>query len=145
MLKKKEKTMASTGGNSTTLIARHTEVTGDLHFRGNLVVEGKVKGNISAHSDTDARLQIVDGGTIEGEIRVPNVVVNGNVKGDVHASGHLELASKAMVEGNVHYKLIEMVKGAQVNGSLVSNVEVDTAGETRMLGYNSDEVITDAE
>ena len=144
MLKKKEKTMANTGGNNTTLIARHTEVTGDLHFRGNLVIEGRVNGNVSAHSDSEARLQIVDGGVVEGEIRVPNVVVNGNVKGDVYASGHLELASKAMVEGNVHYKLIEMVKGAQVNGSLVSNVEVDSASEPRMLGY-SEESVVDAE
>ncbi|GAB2512051.1 bactofilin family protein [Microbulbifer agarilyticus] len=137
--------MASTGGNSTTLIAKNTEVTGDLHFRGNLVVEGTVKGNISAQSDSDARLQVVDGGTIEGEIRVPNVVVNGSVKGDVHASGHLELASKAMVEGNVHYKLIEMVKGAQVNGSLVSNVDMDATSEPRMLGFNADETVTDAD
>lgn len=134
--------MANTGGNHTTLIARQTEVSGDLHFRGNLVIEGKVRGNISAHSDSDARLQIIDGGVVEGEIRVPHVVINGNVKGDVYAARHLELASKAMVEGNVHYKLIEMVKGAQVNGSLVSSVEIDTAGEPRLIGY-SEEVVVD--
>ncbi|MBB3062151.1 MULTISPECIES: bactofilin family protein [Microbulbifer] len=136
--------MASSGGNNTTLIARHTEVAGDLHFRGNLVIEGKVRGNVNAHSDSDARLQIVEGGIVEGEIRVPHVVINGNVKGDVHATRHLELSSKAMVEGNVHYKLIEMVKGAQVNGSLVSNVEMDSAGEPRMLEY-SEETIVDVD
>ncbi len=146
MLRKKEKanTMASSSSNHTTLIARQTEVSGDLHFRGNLVIEGKVRGNVSAHSDSDARLQIVDGGMVEGEIRVPHVVINGNVKGDVYATRHLELSSKAMVEGNVHYKLIEMVKGAQVNGALVSNVDVDTAGEPRMIEY-SDETVIDAE
>ncbi|MEW5249335.1 bactofilin family protein [Microbulbifer sp. 2201CG32-9] len=127
--------MANSGNNNTTLIARQTEVSGDLHFRGNLVIEGKVKGNVSAHSDSDARLQIVDGGMVEGEIRVPHVVINGNVKGDVYAVRHLELSSKAMVEGNVHYKLIEMVKGAQVNGSLVSNIDIDGTGEPRMLEY----------
>ncbi|AMX04008.1 cell shape determination protein CcmA [Microbulbifer thermotolerans] len=136
--------MASSGSNHTTLIARQTEVSGDLHFRGNLVIEGTVKGNVNAHSDSDARLQIVDGGVIEGEIRVPHVVINGNVKGDVYAARHLELASKAMVEGNVHYKLIEMVKGAQVNGSLVSNIDVDTAGEPRMIEY-AEETVIDAD
>ncbi|MCW8128442.1 bactofilin family protein [Microbulbifer halophilus] len=137
--------MASSGSNHTTLIARQTEVSGDMHFRGNLVVEGKVKGNVSAHSDSDARLQIVDGGTVEGEIRVPHVVINGNVNGDVYAARHLELSSKAMVEGNVHYKLIEMVKGAQVNGALVSNVDMDTTGEPRMIEYSEDETVIDAE
>jgi cytoskeletal protein CcmA (bactofilin family) len=141
MFSKKEKAMANTGGNHTTLIARHAEVVGDLHFRGNLVIEGKVRGNVNAHSDSDARLQIVDGGMVEGEIRVPHVVINGGVKGDVHAARHLELSSKAMVEGNVHYKLIEMVKGAQVNGSLVSSVEVDTAGEPRMIEYSEETVV----
>ncbi|WP_445363114.1 polymer-forming cytoskeletal protein [Microbulbifer sp. ANSA003] len=143
MLRKKEKqiTMANTGSNHTTLIARQTEISGDIHFRGNLVIEGKVRGNVTAHSDSDARLQIVDGGIIEGEIRVPQVVINGNVKGDVFAARHLELASKAMVEGNVHYKLIEMLKGAQVNGALVSSADLSSAGEPHMLGYSEDETV----
>ena len=47
------------------------------------------------------------------------VIINGNVKGDVHCSDHVELAGKANVDGNVHYNLIEMVKGAQLNGNLV--------------------------
>lgn len=147
MFSKKEKapTMASTSSNHTTLIARQTEVSGDLHFRGNLVIEGKVRGNVSAHSDSDARLQIVDGGTVEGEIRVPHVVINGNVQGDVYAARHLELATKAMVEGNVHYKLIEMVKGAQVNGSLVSNIDMDATGEPRMIEYSEEETVIEAD
>lgn len=136
--------MASSGSNNTTLIARQTEVSGDLHFRGNLVIEGKIRGNVSAHSDSDARLQIVDGGMVEGEIRVPHVVINGNIKGDVYAARHLELSAKAMVEGNVHYKLIEMVKGAQVNGSLVSNIDIDNAGEPRMLEY-AEEAVAEVE
>lgn len=109
------------------------------------MIEGTVRGNVNAHSDSDARLQVVEDGQVEGEIRVPHVVINGNVKGDVHAARHLELSSKAMVEGNVHYKLIEMVKGAQVNGSLVSNVEMDTTSEPRMIGYSEEETIIDAE
>ncbi|MDP5208759.1 MULTISPECIES: polymer-forming cytoskeletal protein [unclassified Microbulbifer] len=143
MLRKKEKqtTMASNGSNHTTLIARQTEVSGNIHFRGNLVIEGKVKGNVSANSDSEARLQIVEGGIIEGEIRVPQVVINGHVHGDVYAARHLELAAKAMVEGNVHYKLIEMVKGAQVNGALVSNVDVSSAGEPQRIGYTEDETV----
>lgn len=145
MLRKKEKqtTMTATGSNNTTLIARQTEVSGDIHFHGNLVIEGKVKGNVTAHSDSDARLQIVEGGIIEGEIRVPQVVINGNVNGDVYAARHLELAAKAMVEGNVHYKLIEMVKGAQVNGGLVSNVDTSSADEPAMIGYSEDEAAED--
>ncbi|WP_369809176.1 polymer-forming cytoskeletal protein [Oceanicoccus sp. KOV_DT_Chl] len=47
------------------------------------------------------------------------MIINGEVLGDVHCDQHVELAAKASVEGNVHYNLIEMVKGAQLNGNLV--------------------------
>ena len=56
---------------------------------------------------------------IEGEVKVPNVVVNGTVIGDVHALSHVELAAQARVHGNVYYSLIEMAMGAEVNGNLV--------------------------
>jgi len=62
-------------------------------------------------------------GTIEGEVKVPNVVVNGSVIGDVHAAGHVELASQARVHGNVYYSLIEMAMGAEVNGKLMHQIE----------------------
>jgi cytoskeletal protein CcmA (bactofilin family) len=111
--------MAFSGGDSTTLISKDSEVVGDLKFSGDLEVQGRVRGNIIAKTDKSAAVRIVDGGCVEGEIHAPTVIINGKMIGDVHSSEHVELASKAQVDGNVHYQLIEMVKGAQVNGSLL--------------------------
>lgn len=105
--------------NNHTLISRGTKVVGDLHFTGDLQIEGTVEGNIIADSGNDAKLVVAEKGVVAGEIRVPMVIINGNVTGNVFSSKHVELAAKAVVEGNVHYQLIEMVKGSQVNGSLV--------------------------
>jgi cytoskeletal protein CcmA (bactofilin family) len=107
----------STGG--ITLISASTEVVGDIHFSGNLEVEGHVRGNIVAVAGSDARIRVQEKGCIEGMISAPSIVVNGHVTGDIFSSGHIELAAKALVQGNVHYHMIEMVRGAQVNGSLV--------------------------
>jgi len=104
---------------STTLVSKSTEIVGDIHFTGNLEIEGRVRGNIVAAEGAEARVRIMEKGSVEGEITAPSVVINGRVSGNVHSSKHIELAEKAVVEGNVHYSLIEMVKGAQVNGSLV--------------------------
>ena len=106
---------------STTLVSKSTQVVGDIHFSGNLEIEGRVKGNIFAEEGSDARVRIMEKGLVEGQINVPTIVINGTVKGDVHSGKHVELAAKAEVSGNVHYNLIEMVKGSQVNGSLVYN------------------------
>ena len=111
------KKSASVSGG-TTLISHETVIVGDVHFCGNLDVEGLVQGNIIAQSGKEALLRVVGKGRVEGEIRVPCVIVNGVVQGDVYSSKHLELASKSRVQGNVFYTLVEMAAGAEVNGSL---------------------------
>ena len=111
--------MAFQSGNSTTLISKDSEIIGEIKFTGDLEIQGLVRGDIHASSDTKAIVRIVAGGRVEGQIHAPKVIINGHVKGDVHCSNHVELAAKANVDGNVHYNLIEMVKGAQLNGNLV--------------------------
>ncbi|MCE3253621.1 MAG: polymer-forming cytoskeletal protein [Cellvibrio sp.] len=106
--------------NNHTLISRATKVIGDLHFTGELQLEGKVIGNIFADDEKDAKLVIADTGMVEGEVRAPVVIVNGKVTGNIYSSKHLELAAKGNVTGTIHYHSIEMVKGAQVNGSMVN-------------------------
>ena len=101
-----------------TLIAKDSEVIGDIKFSNQLYVTGRVNGNVLA-DDEKATLVISEEGCVTGEVRVPNVVVNGLVEGNVYASVKVELAAKAKVRGNLHYKLIEMQLGAMVDGQLV--------------------------
>jgi len=108
-----------------TLIGQHTEVTGDVRFTGGLHVDGTIKGNVIAENDDRAMLSLSEQGTIEGEVNVPYVILNGVVQGDVHGSEHVELSSKARITGNVYYHLIEMAIGAEVNGKLVHSPVAD--------------------
>lgn len=102
-----------------TLIANNCELSGDVHFSDHLLVNGVVKGNIIAQSGSKAVVTISEKGSVKGEIRVPNVIVNGKVFGDIYSDKHVELAAKAEIQGNVYYNLIEMVKGSKVDGNLV--------------------------
>ena len=106
-----------------TLIGRKSEMLGDVNFSGGLHVDGTVKGNVVSEEDPSSVLTLSETGTVEGEVRVPNVVLNGTVIGDVHAKHHIELASNARITGNVYYSLIEMAMGAEVNGNLVHVAE----------------------
>lgn len=102
-----------------TLISRNTEIVGDIHFSGELIIEGRVKGNIYAEDDSAALIRVAENGAVEGEICVPSAIINGLIQGDVRSANHIELASKAVVVGNVYYNLIEMVMGSEVNGNLM--------------------------
>mgnify|MGYP003321441978 FL=1 len=126
-----------------TLVSKATEIIGDIHFSGELIIEGRVKGSIYAEDDSSAVIRVADKGSVEGEICVPSAVINGLVQGDVRSSNHLELAAKAVVAGNVHYNLIEMVMGSEVNGNLM-HISSDQASkkkltsESNKLGFDSE-------
>jgi len=105
--------------NIDTLIGQHAEVMGDVKFSGGLYIDGTIKGNVYAENDGHSTLSLSERGTIEGEVNVPYIVLNGVVVGDVHSSEHVELSSRARITGNVYYSLIEMAVGAEVNGKLV--------------------------
>lgn len=105
--------------SATTLIARNTRIEGTLEFSGVLEIEGTVAGDVMAPVESKSMVRILQNGRVEGEIRAPQVIINGEVKGDVVAEDQLYLAQKAVIEGNVHYRVIEIEKGARINGSIL--------------------------
>lgn len=112
----------SKGGTSAsvdTLIGRQTEILGDVRFTGGLHVDGRIKGKVVAQGDKVASLSVSESGTIEGDVSVPQITLNGMVVGDVRASSKITLAAKARVTGNVYYRILQMEGGALVNGQLV--------------------------
>ena len=125
-------------GNRTakinTLIGHDTEMHGSVIFKGGLHLDGVVKGDVKS-DDELAVLTVGVGATIEGNVYVPNVILDGNVIGDVHASEHVELAPNARVNGDIFYNRIEMAMGAEVNGKLV---HINEAGESAQHASVSD-------
>jgi len=117
-------------GKIDTLIGQNTEVRGDVVFTGGLHVDGVIKGNVTAAQDGNSMLSLSERGRIEGEVRVPNLVLNGTVIGDVYSGDHIELATKSRINGNLYYKVMQMASGAEVNGKLVRRpAETSTGGE----------------
>ncbi len=114
---KKKKTINS--ARIDTLIGKGTAIKGDLIFSGGLHIDGKVVGNVIAEEGSKALLILSEFGQIEGEVRVPNMVLNGEIIGDVYGAARVELAPKSRIKGSVYYNLIEMAIGAEVNGGLV--------------------------
>ena len=102
-----------------TLVGQGTEINGDLVFSGGLHVDGTINGNVVAEQGSTAILILSEFGRIEGEVKVPNMVLNGEIVGDVFGSTRVELAPKSRIKGSVYYNLIEMAIGAEVNGGLV--------------------------
>ncbi len=104
-------------GASTSLIAADSTLHGDIVFSGALHVCGRVIGNV--RGEGEALFTLSEQGVVEGNVQAPQVVINGCVRGEIHAGQHLQLAAAARVEGDVHYRTLEMAAGAQVNGRML--------------------------
>ncbi|AIF46482.1 bactofilin family protein [Dyella japonica] len=111
----------------TSLIARGTIIQGDVRFSGALHLDGQIVGSVLAE-EQGAVFTLSESGHVQGEIRVPHAIINGQVRGDIHATERLELASEARVTGDVQYRTLEMAAGAQVNGRM-SHHSADTPRE----------------
>jgi cytoskeletal protein CcmA (bactofilin family) len=131
----------SAGARVDTIIGQQTQISGDLHFSGGLHIDGHIKGNVIADESTDSVLTVSEHGRIEGDVRVPNVFLNGSVTGDVRCEERIELAAKAKVNGDVYYNMIEMVMGAEVNGGLLH--QTDTSSQKAGFEYEPAGLETD--
>lgn len=118
---KSKRRRATTGLNMQidTLLGPQTTIEGDLQFAGGLHIDGVVKGNVMAGAEGSSSCHVSDQGRVVGELRVPNVHIDGTIDGDVYSTGLVELAENARINGNVYYNLIDVAVGAQVNGQLV--------------------------
>ena len=124
----KNKPIHHDGQAIDTLIGPQVTIHGDLVFSGGLYVEGRIHGKIIAEEGAKAILTLAEQGRIEGEVQAPIVVINGELHGDVHASERVELAARARVLGNVHYKVVEMRAGATLTGRLI-HVDAEAASQ----------------
>ena len=100
------------------LIAQGTRIEGSMKFNEGLRVDGEVYGDIQATAEESSLLVISEAAVVQGAITADHVIINGTVRGPVHARELLELQPKARIEGDVSYIALEMHQGATISGQL---------------------------
>jgi len=104
------------------LIAEGSQISGNVTFTDGLRVDGTIIGNILASDDGASILVISEIASVTGEIVADHIIINGSVKGPIHARKMLELQPKARIEGDVQYAALEMHQGALITGQLRPNL-----------------------
>ena len=105
-----------------TLIGDNTTVEGVIRFMGGLHVVGQVNGGVESN-DVDSLLIVNEGALVKGDVKVSHLIVNGQIDGNVFVNGKVELFDRACINGDVHYNLLELPVGAEVNGNLIRNAQ----------------------
>lgn len=92
-----------------TTINNSTKIDGNINAKEHLVINGTINGNVNIEG---YNLFLGPGGKIEGEVRAHNVRVRGHLKGDIVASGKVEIAKEANYSGDIKSKGISVEQGA---------------------------------
>ena len=87
-------------------IEGNLEIDGDVRLQG--VIQGKVSGS--------GTVTIGDQATIQANVFAPTIIVQGLVRGEIHARDRLELHKSAKVYGMLRAARIRIDEGAQFEG-----------------------------
>ena len=85
---------------------------GDLETEGDILVKGKVFGNVRC------KVLIIDtGALVEGGVEAEEVIIRGNSKGTIKAN-RVALEKSASVESEICHKIFSAEEGARIKGEL---------------------------
>jgi cytoskeletal protein CcmA (bactofilin family) len=90
------------------ILSTDVEIKGTVKFTNDLVVDGKIEGEISS----DGNLTVGENARIKAEIKTSTVVVYGKVHGNLTATDRVELKSSAEVVGDIKAKTLSIEAGA---------------------------------
>jgi cytoskeletal protein CcmA (bactofilin family) len=111
--RKEESNVSTRAGDVHTLLGKGSEFEGKLSFEGQVRIDGKYSGQIS----TKDVLVIGEGARVNAEISAGTVIINGQVEGNIKATGMVELHPPARVKGSIETPALSMDKGVIFEGS----------------------------
>lgn len=109
----KDKTKEIADTKIAGLIDQGTELQGDLNFKGSFRIEGNFKGNIASES----LLIIGERGKVEADVKVGQIIINGEIRGTVQAAERIEIHNKGKVFGTLITPNLIVEEGAFLNAN----------------------------
>jgi cytoskeletal protein CcmA (bactofilin family) len=101
---------------STAFISEGSELVGTCSFEGNVVINGRIKGEIQA----TGKLTIGRAGRVEARLHASIVIIEGEVVGSVVAAERIELREHARVHGDLETPALVIEESAVFEGQTKS-------------------------
>jgi cytoskeletal protein CcmA (bactofilin family) len=105
-----QKTMAEHSGKD--ILSSDVEIKGSIKFQKELLIDGKVEGEINS----EGVLTIGENADIRGEIKTKSITVFGKVQGNITVTERCELKSKCILQGDLKAARLVIEEGATFIG-----------------------------
>ena len=97
---------------TTSLLSKKVKIEGDIQGDEDLRVEGHFKGTIKVVGD----IFVGPSGVVEADVEADNIVIQGQITGNVLARKQLEIQSSGQLLGDCKAKSIDIREGALFEG-----------------------------
>jgi len=105
------------------LIDMDSEFKGDLTFKGSFRIEGHFKGTINS----DSLLVIGERGKVEADVKVGQLIINGEIRGTLQATEKIEIHNKGRVFGTILSPVLLVEEGAYLEATCQTKGAAKTA------------------
>ena len=94
------------------VLSKDVVIKGSIRFQKELIIDGKVEGEISS----DGVLTIGENADIRGDIKTKSITVYGKVHGNITVSERCELKSRCTLQGDLKAARLVIEEGATFVG-----------------------------
>ena len=94
-------------------LGKNTEFEGRLQFNGAVRIDGHFKGEIHA----EGTLIVGETAVLETDVFVANVIVSGEIRGNVTATERIEVHAPGKIIGNIQAPVLVIAEGVVFEGS----------------------------
>lgn len=116
--------------NGYSVIDQHLSISGDITTEGTVRVEGRIDGTLHrAHT-----LIIGAGGAVVGNIEALEVVVGGEISGNLVVAGRVEVQKSGTVHGDIRASAVALEEGGTVHGHVTVQTIDAESGAMRQIG-----------
>jgi len=98
--------------NGKDVLSSDVEIKGSIKFQKELLIDGKVEGEINS----DGVLTIGENADIRGEIKTKSITVYGKVQGNITVGERCELKSRCTLQGDLKAARLVIEEGATFIG-----------------------------
>ena len=106
---------------AATLINEGCKISGEISGSGDFQIYGEVAGDCKI----SGTVTLANNGFWQGTIQADNVIVAGQVEGDIVAGGKVEITSTARISGSVTGEAIAVSEGAIIEGVMKTTGQSD--------------------
>lgn len=95
------------------MLGRSCVIRGDVTAEGSIRIDGTIEGSVESRG----AVVVGDSGVVRGGVRGSDVVIAGQVVGDIVCTGHLEILAKGKVEGDIDAQSMRIETGGVFCGT----------------------------